>query len=308
VSETALRFQFNSDESQRLDVYLAAQLPDLTRSRIQSLIKNGFVLVEGQTPSKTGYKLDRPLSIEVTLPALEPADLIPEDIQLNILYEDAQVIVLNKPAGMVVHPSLGHSSGTLIHAVLGHAPDIEGVGGVRRPGLVHRLDKNTSGVIILAKNDSAHLFLQKQFKDRQVIKTYLALVEGHPKTPEGRIEAHIGRDTRDRKRMAIVSEDKGKLAISEYRTKESFAQFTLLEVDILTGRTHQIRVHLAFIHCPVVGDTAYGRKKPTLKLKRHFLHAERLSLTLPDENEARTFNAPLPNDLAHVLANLRKGH
>jgi 23S rRNA pseudouridine1911/1915/1917 synthase len=308
VSERQLVFTYEGKGSQRLDVFLTEKIEDLTRTRVQALIKDGLVLVEGVSPSKSGIKLDVGDTVSVTIPPIETSPLIPENIPLDILYEDKNVIVIDKSAGMVVHPSLGHDQGTLIHAILGHDPKLEGVGGVQRPGLVHRLDKDTSGVIILAKNDASHQMLQAQFKKRETEKTYLALVDGRPKTPQGRIEATIGRDPRERKRMAIVPEDKGRMAISEYRTREQFDKHTLLEVEIHTGRTHQIRVHMAFMGCPIVGDSTYGRKKRSVKVKRQLLHAWKLAITLPEQKEPKEFIAPLPNDFEHALANLRKGH
>jgi 23S rRNA pseudouridine1911/1915/1917 synthase len=232
-------------------------------------------------------------------------DLVPEKIALDIIYEDDHVIVVNKVPGMVVHPSMGHTSGTLLHAILAHAPDIIGIGGERRPGLVHRLDKDTSGVIILAKDDHTHWFLQKQFKQRMVEKNYLALVYGSPPTPTGRVETPIGRDPKNRKRMAVVPEEKGRQALSEYKTVERFKQHSLLEVRILTGRTHQIRVHMAFLKCPVVGDTLYGQRKEELVVGRQMLHAARLRLRLQEEDEARVFEAALPDDFASALDTLR---
>jgi 23S rRNA pseudouridine1911/1915/1917 synthase len=209
--------------------------------------------------------------------------------------------VINKPAGMVVHPSAGHETGTLVHAVLGYAPGIEGIGGEERPGIVHRLDKETSGLILVAKNERAHRFLQDQFRLRQVEKVYLALVDGAPPTPSGRVEAPIGRDPAHRMKMAIQPPGKGRAAVSEYRTLESLGEHTLLEVHPLTGRTHQIRLHCAFLNCPIVGDTIYGRRHRTLPIKRHFLHALRLSVKLPGEETPRTFEAPLPGDLKELL-------
>jgi 23S rRNA pseudouridine1911/1915/1917 synthase len=206
---------------------------------------------------------------------------------------------------MVVHPAAGHSRGTLVHAALAHAPSMAGIGGEGRPGVVHRLDRDTSGLILLAKNDLTHRWLQEQFRRRQVSKVYLALVDGRPPTPTGRIEAPIGRDASQRKQMAVVAPQKGRDAVSEYRTLESFARHTLLEVHPITGRTHQIRLHLAFLGCPVAGDTVYGLHKPTLPLKRHFLHAARLSICLPGESQPRTFEAPLPIELERVLEGLR---
>jgi 23S rRNA pseudouridine1911/1915/1917 synthase len=245
--------------------------------------------------------------VEITLPPARPADLVPEAIPLEIVYETLDLMVVNKPAGMVVHPAAGHAAGTLVHAALAHAPEMEGVGGETRPGIVHRLDKDTSGLILLAKNDATHRWLQDQFRLRKIEKTYLALTDGHPPTPTGRIEAHIGRDLNQRKRMAVVPADKGRAAVSEYRTLESFPEHALLEVHPVTGRTHQIRLHLAFIGCPIAGDMVYGQRKPSLPLVRHFLHAARLTVRLRGESAPRTFEAPLPEDLARVLNLLRSG-
>jgi 23S rRNA pseudouridine1911/1915/1917 synthase len=306
MSETTLAFQYDQDESQRLDRFLVQQLPEYSRSFLQGLIQSGLVCVDGAPTTKSGTRLDAPQLVEVTIPPSAPSKLVPEAIQLDIVYEDSDLIVVNKPPGMVVHPSAGHHQGTLIHAVLAHAPDIEGVGGVQRPGLVHRLDKDTSGLIVLAKNDATHQYLQKQFKDRQVQKTYLALVDRHPPTPIGRIEAAIGRDPKNRQRMAIVPDAKGKMAISEYKTIETFSNHSLLEVSILTGRTHQIRLHLAFLDCPVVGDTTYGQKRSTVSVSRQQLHAYRLGIQLPGEQTTTTFEAPLPEDFEHTLKELRK--
>ncbi len=289
---------------QRLDRFLADSLPDISRSQVQRLAREGCITVNGETPKKPGMRLEGGEHIVVCIPAPKESRLQPEAIPLDVLYEDAHVLVVNKPAGMVVHPAAGHDSGTLVHAVLAHVPELEGVGGEKRPGVVHRLDKDTSGVIVLAKNDTAHRFLQKQFRLREVHKTYLALTDGHPPTPEGRIEAPIGRDPSHRKRMAIVPAHRGRPAVSEYHTLQRFAAHSLLAVHPVTGRTHQIRVHLAFLGCPIVGDSVYGRRKASLPIKRHFLHAHRLRITLPGEHEPRTFEAPLPADLQAVLDTL----
>ncbi len=235
-----------------------------------------------------------------------PSGLIAEDTPLDIIFENDDLLVVNKPAGMVVHPSPGHGSGTLVQAALGHAPEMEGIGGEERPGIVHRLDKDTSGLIVIAKNERAHRWLQDQFRTRTVEKTYLALVDGKPPTPSGRVEAPIGRNATKRKLMSVVPLEKGRAAVSEYRTLESFPEHTLLEVHPLTGRTHQIRVHLAFLGCPVSGDTVYGKKKPTIALDRHFLHAYRLKIIIPGGNEPRIFEAELPEELQEVIRSLRK--
>ncbi|NPA93767.1 MAG: RluA family pseudouridine synthase [Chloroflexi bacterium] len=305
-TERVVTLAFPGQPAQRLDKFVTAALGTYSRNRVQGWIKEGRVSVDGKPVTKTGFLLERPSTVVVHVPPLLPANIEPEDIPLDVLFENQDVLVVNKPAGMVVHPSPGHEQGTLVHAALAHAPDIRGVGGKHRPGVVHRLDKDTSGVIILAKNDQAHQFLQAQFKDRSTRKIYLALVEGAPPTPTGRIEAPIDRDTNHRKRMKVVPPGRGRPATTEYRTLETFPQHTLLEARPLTGRTHQIRVHLAFLGCPVAGDALYGRKKRTsLPLERHFLHAYSLTITLPGETEPRTFTAPLPEDLEHVLAQLR---
>ena len=306
VNERVVNFTFEEEASERLDKFLTGQLPEFSRSRIQGLISDGHVDVNGQPAKKAGQSLESGYKVTVRIPPVEPTDLIAEDIPLDIVFENDDLIVVNKPAGMVVHPAAGHSSGTLVNAVLGYDPDIEGIGGEERPGVVHRLDKDTSGLILLAKNERAHRWLQDQFRLRKVRKTYLALVDGKPPTPAGRVETFIGRDTKNRKRMAIVPEKKGREAISEYKTVEEFNDHTLLEFHPHTGRTHQIRLHCAFLKCPIAGDEIYGRKKSTIEAGRHFLHAYRLEIILPNEKEPRHFEASLPDELDKVLASLRR--
>ena len=301
MPDRLVSFQFQKENEERLDHFLVACLPEFSRSRLQGLIKDGFVKVDGLAAQKAGQKLERGDSVEVRIPPPVPSGLQPEDIPLDIIFENDDLLVINKPAGMVVHPSAGHETGTLVHAVLGYAPGIEGIGGEERPGIVHRLDKETSGLILVAKNERAHRFLQDQFRLRKVEKVYLALVDGAPPTPSGRVEAPIGRDPAHRMKMAIQPPGKGRAAISEYRTLENFGEHTLLEVHPLTGRTHQIRLHCAFLDCPIVGDTIYGRRHPTVAIKRHFLHATRLTVKLPGEETSRTFEAPLPADLKELL-------
>jgi 23S rRNA pseudouridine1911/1915/1917 synthase len=300
-----LNFQFDRETPERLDKFLVEQLQEFSRSRIQGLIVDGFVDVNGHAAKKAGQTIEHGFNITVRIPPPTPTDLIAEDIPLDILFENDDLLVINKPAGMVVHPAAGHSSGTLVNAVLGYDPEIEGIGGEERPGVVHRLDKETSGLIVLAKNERAHRWLQDQFRLRQVEKTYVALVDGKPPTPSGRVEAHIGRDPSHRKKMAIVSESRGREAISEYKTLESFDKHTLLEFHPLTGRTHQIRLHCEFLGCPIVGDQIYGRKQSTVKIDRHFLHAHRLKIILPGEKEPKFFEARLPEELERVLISLR---
>ncbi|HEY9078023.1 MAG TPA: RluA family pseudouridine synthase [Anaerolineaceae bacterium] len=293
-------------DGMRLDKFLVASLPEFSRSRLQGLVSDGFVRVNQQQVTKNSLMLFHGDEVQIHLPPPQPSTLEPEEIPLDIIFENDDLILINKPAGMVVHPSAGHESGTLVHAALAYAPEMEGIGGEQRPGVVHRLDKDTSGLILLAKNDRAHKWLQDQFRLRKIKKVYLALVDGKPPTPSGKIEAAIGRDPSHRKQMAVVSEVKGRAAVTEYLTRQVFRAHTLLEAHPLTGRTHQIRLHLAMIGCPITGDTLYGRKTPTVPLKRHFLHAFRLTLILPGESVPVTFEAPLPSELKDILEWLKK--
>jgi 23S rRNA pseudouridine1911/1915/1917 synthase len=304
--EKKSEFIFSEEKPVRLDLFLTEKLPHLSRSRIQNLIRDLFITVNGKVPAKNGIMLEGGEHIQVIEPEIESSIIQAEDIPLDVVYENKDLLIINKPAGMVVHPALGHFTGTLANAALWHDPDLEGVGGEKRPGIVHRLDKDTSGLIVVAKNDASHQWLQEQFKDRTVSKMYMALVDGHPPTPNGRIDAPIGRDPSHRQKMAVTPESRGRPSVTEYFTKETFPQQTLLEAHPLTGRTHQIRVHLAFVGCPVAGDTVYGHKKVSLGLTRQFLHAFRLKICLPGEKEARTFEAPLPPELQACLDELQK--
>lgn len=304
MSEEILTLDYEENGSERLDHFLAEELSDYSRSRLQSFIKDGRVRVDGEPAKKFGQALVPGQTITVILPEEHDSKLIPEDIPLDILYEDEQSIVINKPAGMVVHPAAGHESGTLVNAVLAHCGDLKGFGGEIRPGVVHRLDRDTSGIIVMAKNEKAHIFLQEQFKDRTIDKRYQALVDGAPPTLSGRVEAPIGRDPIRRQQMAILTPDKGRAAVTEYRTLKSYAKHTLIEAHPLTGRTHQIRVHMAFLKCPIVGDVLYGRRKQSIELNRHFLHAFRLTILLPGHDTPMTFEAPLPPELQAVLDRL----
>ena len=305
VNDRILNFRFDKETPERLDKYLVGLLQEFSRSRIQGLIENGCVDVNGQPAKKAGQTLESGFEVIVRIPPPAPTSLVAEEIPLDVIFENDDLIVVNKPAGMVVHPAAGHPSGTLVNAVLGYEPDIEGIGGEERPGVVHRLDKETSGLILMAKNERAHRWLQDQFRLRKVEKTYLALVDGKPPTPAGRVEDYIGRDPKQRKKMAIVSPSKGREAISEYKTLESFNKHTLLEFHPLTGRTHQIRLHCAFLGCPIVGDPIYGRREPTLEIHRHFLHAAKLKITLPNEKQPSVFEAELPEELVRVLDAVR---
>lgn len=306
MNERVEVFQFDEEVHERLDKFLVSCLPEFSRARLQGLIAEGFVLVNGVAAKKSGQMLENGFEIQVRIPPPVPSGLTAENIPLDIIFENDDLIVVNKPAGMVVHPAAGHASGTLVNAVLGYDSDLEGIGGEERPGLVHRLDKETSGLIVLAKNEQAHNWLQDQFRLRTVEKTYLALVDGKPPTPSGRVEASIGRDTRHRKKMAIVPPGKGREAVSEYKTLESFKNHTLLEFHPLTGRTHQIRLHCQFLGCPIVGDSIYGKKSITVEINRHFLHAAKLSIVLPNETKPHVFEAELPDELKYVLEDVRK--
>jgi 23S rRNA pseudouridine1911/1915/1917 synthase len=306
VTEEVFTFRFEKTARERLDHFLVESLPEFSRARLQGFIKNGFVDVDGELTQKSGRILEEGALVKMRIPPAVPTELVGEDIPLEIVFENHDLLVINKPAGMVVHPAAGHRSGTLVHAVLGYDPEIEGIGGEGRPGIVHRLDKQTSGLILLAKNDRSLSWLQEQFRLRKVEKTYLALVDGKPPTPSGRVEAAIGRDSSHRKKMAILPEGRGREAVSEYRTLELFSNHTLLEFHPLTGRTHQIRLHCAFLGCPIAGDEIYGKKNPSIGIGRHFLHANKLKILLPEENQPRAFEAPLPEELERVLVELRR--
>jgi len=285
---------------------LASELEDYSRSYIQKIINAGGVSIDEIPVYKKAERVSPGTEVVVIIPEAVDTELQGEDIPLDIIFENDDLITVNKQAGMVVHPALGHPTGTLVQAVLGYAPEIEGVGGVKRPGLVHRLDQDTSGVILLAKNDRTHQFLQDQFRERQVDKEYLTLVDGRPPTPNGRVEVAIGRDSKYRQRMAPALEKDGREAISEYFTLAEFPKHTYLRVKILTGRTHQIRVHLNFLGCPVVGDTVYGRNKPSIPVERQFLHAFRLSILIPGEEDKHCFEAPLAVELERILDQLEE--
>ena len=308
MSDRVEKFRYEGETAERVDKFLVSCLPEFSRARLQGLIDDGYVSINNSPVRKSGQIIEAGAQVEVHVPPHVPSRLTAENIALDIIFENSDLIVVNKPAGMVVHPAVGHDSGTLVHAVLGHDPQMEGIGGEERPGVVHRLDKETSGLILLAKNERAHRWLQDQFRLRQVDKTYLALVDGKPPTPTGRVEAPIARDPSHRKKMAVVPAGKGREAVSEYRTLESFRDHTLLEFHPLTGRTHQIRLHCAFLGCPIVGDPIYGRKHATLKIDRHFLHAAKLGIVLPDEDQPHVFEARLPDELKSLLDALRTLH
>ncbi len=300
------RFIVGGEEGSRIDKYLSSQLPNLTRTKIKGFIQSGYVSVDGVIETKASTKIKAGSDVQILITENDREGLIPENLPLNIVYEDDQVIVLNKPAGMVVHPGAGNLSGTLVNGLISYYPPIRTVGEVDRPGVVHRLDKDTSGVLIFAKTEAAYKWLITQFKSRTVDKHYIALVDGHPPTKNGRIEAPILRDPHHRTRMAVGMKGQGKPAVSEYFELQRFINHSLLDIHLITGRTHQIRVHLKYIGVPVAGDTIYGYRHSSVSLNRNFLHAKSLSIKLPGNRIPMTFEAPLPDELQLVLKTLKK--
>jgi 23S rRNA pseudouridine1911/1915/1917 synthase len=290
---------------ERLDRALTEAAPELSRMQWQRLIREGAVTVDGER-ARPAYRIQGGEKLAASVPEIVESSISAENIPLDIRYEDSDIIIINKPAGMVVHPSLGHESGTLVNALLAHCPDLEGVGGERRPGIVHRLDKETSGLIIAAKHDQALWYVQRQFKERTVEKTYLALVHGHLQPPEALIDAPIGRDPKHRQRMAVVlnPSSSARPAQTAFRALFTYQDYTYVECRPQTGRKHQIRVHLAYLGFPIVGDKLYGRRKDTLGIKRQFLHAAGLSLNRPSDGERIVVAAELPDDLQTALERL----
>lgn len=291
---------------ERLDRALTEALPQLSRMQWQRLIREGLVTVDG-TRAKSSYRIVGGETLVATIPEVVEPEIAAESIPLDIRYEDSDLIVVNKPPGMVVHPSFGHAGGTLVNALLAHCPDLEGVGGERRPGVVHRLDKDTSGLIVAAKHDRGLWLLQEQFKQRKVVKVYLALVNGNLQPPEAIIDAPIGRDPRHRQKMAVVtSGGDARQAQTAYRALTYYDEHTLVECRPRTGRKHQIRVHMAFAGYPIVADHIYGRRKDKTGLKRHFLHAAELIFQRPSDGQELHITAELPEDLAAVLRMLEE--
>jgi len=296
-----------SSPSDRLDRWLAEQLPDWTRSRLQKLIEQGCVQHNGQvcTAKKTPiYPGDR---VVLTIPPQRSAGIEAEAIALDILYEDEQLLIANKPAGLVVHPAPGHESGTLVNALLHHCPDLAGIGGEARPGIVHRLDKDTTGAIAIAKTNAALLNLQHQIQAKTAQRDYWGIVCGAPPEPAGTIDAPLGRHLRDRQKMGVVPLERGRRAVTHWEQLERLGNYSLLQFRLETGRTHQIRVHSAHLGCPIVGDPLYGRRSsPGVKLTGQALHARRLVLAHPTTGERLEAIAPLPREFATLLATLRR--
>lgn len=304
--EEKRRFEVEEPGGLRIDRYLSEQLPEISRSYLQKVIRDGGVLVSG-SPIKANYKVNIGDVIELLLPPAVEPEIQPEDLPLSILYEDSDVIFVNKPKGMVVHPSAGHTSGTLVNGLLYHCQgELSGINGVMRPGIVHRIDKDTTGVLVVCKNDWAHNRVAEQLKEHSITRRYRAIVWGSLKEDVGTVDAPVGRHPVDRKRMAVVSKG-GKHAVTHYRVLERFERFTYIECELETGRTHQIRVHMASIGHPLLGDEVYGRGRSPYSLQGQVLHAMVLGIRHPSTGEYLEVEAPLPEYFIELLEKLRRG-
>ena len=291
---------------ERIDKFLSAQLPEQSRSYLQKIIKEGSVLVNG-SPVKASYRMDDQDEVTIDLPELKEPEIEAENIPLDILYEDDDLLMVNKPKGMVVHPSAGHTTGTLVNAVMYHCKeDLSGINGVMRPGIVHRIEKDTTGVLVICKNDKAHNFVAEQLKEHSITRKYRAIVNGVIKEDEGTVNAPIGRHPTERKKMAI-NEKNGKHAVTHYRVLERFANHTYIECQLETGRTHQIRVHMASLHHPLLGDTVYGSQKNPYHLEGQTLHAMVLGLIHPSTGSYLEVTAPLPEYFQKLLKRFSAG-
>ncbi len=293
-----------ADSGKRADVFFADML-ESTRSHVQILLNEGRVC-KGSKLIKPNYKVKAGDVFQVVLPRPVPLEAEPENIPLDIIYEDEDVIVLNKPRGMVVHPAPGHYTGTLVNALLFHCKNLSGINGVIRPGIVHRLDKDTSGIMIVAKNDEAHVSLSKQIQDKTARRTYLCIVRGNVKADRGLIETRMDRDKNDRKRMAVVTEG-GREAVTEYEVLERFGRFTVVRCSLKTGRTHQIRLHMEYLGYPLVGDPKYSPMKTPFSIKGQALHSRTLDFIHPRTGKPMHFEAPLPEDMQKILTRLHNG-
>ena len=292
------------DAGTRADVFLAAKL-GVSRSNMQKLLEDGRVK-RGEKIIKANYKVRAGEMFMVDIPEPEPIEAVPENIPLDIIYEDDDVVVLNKARGMVVHPAPGNYTGTLVNALLYHCSNLSGINSSIRPGIVHRLDKDTSGIMIVAKNDAAHISLSQQIQSKTAVRTYLAVVRGNIKTDSGTIETQIARDKTDRKKMAVVKEG-GRDAITDYKVLERFGKYTLVRCKLRTGRTHQIRVHMEYLGYPLVGDPKYSPMKTPFGIKGQALHSHTLEFTHPRTGERMKFEAPLPEDMHKIITRLHNG-
>lgn len=301
---TILRNKVKFSKNQRLDAYLAEEYPQFSRSFLKSLIEQEHITLNGER-TKAGTKVKEGDEIVLRLPEAEGTSVAPQDIPLEIVYQDSDIAVINKPQGMVTHPAPGNYDGTLVNAILYHIGDLSGINGELRPGIVHRLDKDTSGLLVIAKNDAAHKALSEQIADKKARRIYWALVYGNIKANDGVVDTLIGRDPRDRKKMAVLKAG-GREAVTRYRILERYGEYTLVECELETGRTHQIRVHMKHIGHPVAGDPVYSRQKDRFGLSGQLLHARKLELTHPRTGERMIFEAPLPEYFTAVLAKLKK--
>lgn len=292
------------DAGTRADVFLAAKL-GVSRSNMQKLLEDGRVK-RGEKIIKANYKVRAGEMFVVDIPEPEPIEAVPENIPLDIIYEDDDVVVLNKARGMVVHPAPGNYTGTLVNALLYHCSNLSGINSAIRPGIVHRLDKDTSGIMIVAKNDAAHISLSQQIQSKTAVRTYLAVVRGNIKTDSGTIETQIARDKTDRKKMAVVKEG-GRDAITDYEVLERFGKYTLVRCKLRTGRTHQIRMHMEYLGYPLVGDPKYSPMKTPFGIKGQALHSHTLEFTHPRTGERMKFEAPLPEDMHKIITRLHNG-
>jgi len=295
-------FFFESNTKERLDVFLADNFPEFSRSHYKTMILNGQVLVNGRK-AKPNYMLCFGDEVSIDRQNPKPIDVIAEDIPLDIVYEDSDIIVINKERGMVVHPAPGNYTGTLVNALLFYAKDLSGINGELRPGIVHRLDKDTTGLIVVAKNDTAHVSLAKQIQEKSAQRIYTALVNGGFKEKNGSVDAPVGRHKTNRKIMAVVPN--GRKAVTHYRVLEEYQGYTLLELKLETGRTHQIRVHMKYIGHPVVCDPTYGTKKSKFAFDKQLLHAQKLIIKHPRSNTEMEFTAPLPKDFENIIKKLK---
>ena len=293
-----------SDINKRIDVFLSKNLESFSRSYIQDLIKKGKATIGGKT-IKANYRLREGDIVALAIPKPEPLEILPENIPLDIVYEDNDVILVNKPKGMVVHPAAGHYSGTLVNALLYHCKDnLSGINGVLRPGIVHRIDMDTTGIIIVCKNDNAHQHIAKQLAEHSITRKYVAIVSGNIKEDEGVVDAAIARSKNDRKKMTVDKD--GKRAVTHFKVLERLNNYTYIECVLETGRTHQIRVHMSYIHHPLLGDEVYSGKKENIRLEGQCLHAKVLGFIHPSTNEYMEFEAPLPEYFKEILMKFRK--
>lgn len=292
------------ESGKRLDIYLIQIYTENSRNYIKKLIENGDILVNGKI-QKSGYKIKQNDEIDICFPKLEEYKLEAQNIDIDIIYQDQDIAIINKPQGMVVHPAVGNLEGTLVNAILYHIKDLSGINGELRPGIVHRIDKDTSGLLVVAKNDFSHRILSEQIKQKTCKRIYVALVHGAPHNNEGEVTTYIGRSPKDRKMMAVVPENQGRIAITRYKLLQKYRNFSLMQFELQTGRTHQIRVHCKYLNIPIVGDIVYGGVKNNFGTKGQMLHACKLILKHPRSNQEMQFEAPIPKYFETILNKLQ---